>query len=103
MSRIDPSVVHGVLPDLVAQMAALGARRVILYGSRARGDHAPRSDIDLAIDAPGLSEGTWRRMEDLAEEADTLHRIDCVHLQAVCGALRSDILRDGRVLYERPA
>jgi predicted nucleotidyltransferase len=29
-----------------------GVEKIILYGSRARGDHQHGSDIDLAIDAP---------------------------------------------------
>ena len=30
-------------------------RVVYLYGSRARGDYNPQSDIDVAIDAPGMT------------------------------------------------
>ena len=33
--------------------------RVWLFGSRARGDNFPRSDIDLAIEAPGIDRDDW--------------------------------------------
>ena len=40
-------------PALQKQIAQLGARygatKIVLFGSRARGDNHPRSDIDLAI------------------------------------------------------
>jgi predicted nucleotidyltransferase len=37
-------------------VAFLSPQRVILYGSRARGDSVPKSDIDLAVAAsPGAS------------------------------------------------
>ena len=40
-------------PTLQSQIAQLGARygatKIVLFGSRARGDNHPRSDIDLAI------------------------------------------------------
>ena len=32
---------------------------VILFGSRARGDANPRSDIDLAISAPEMKRSRW--------------------------------------------
>ena len=64
MSRSQPfPACDDVLSDFVRQLRArLGSqlKQVILYGSRARGDHAPDSDYDcLAIvDAlrPGLKE-----------------------------------------------
>ena len=43
--------------------------RVILYGSRARGDDGVGSDIDLAIDAPNMPHQTfallWNALDDL--------------------------------------
>ena len=41
------------MKELYTQLAALaqqyGAKRLVLFGSRARGDHHERSDIDLAV------------------------------------------------------
>ena len=37
-------------------------RAVYLYGSRARGDCSPQSDIDIAIDAPGLTQQTFAQL-----------------------------------------
>lgn len=90
------------LSGLVRAMAEKGVARIILYGSRARGDHAPRSDVDLAVDAPGLDERVWSAIEDLVEEAPTLYKIDCVWLQKASEDLKRNILGDGKTLYERP-
>ena len=65
-------------PVLVRFRAALaeayGARleRVVLYGSRARGEARPNSDYDVAVFLNG-SEGLWRESGRLAEiETDIL-------------------------------
>ena len=47
---------------------ALGARCVILFGSRARGDHRSDSDVDLAIVA-AEAELTAQQRSDLRESA----------------------------------
>lgn len=78
-------------------------RRIILFGSRARGDAAPRSDIDLAIDAPGATRQCWLRLLDAADELPTLLRIDLVLLHGASPALRERIEEEAVVLYERPA
>lgn len=74
-----------------------------LFGSRARGDFRPRSDVDLAVEAPRASAGDWQRLLDLLEEADTLLGVDCVRLDTLAAGdpLRSRIERDGRLLYRR--
>ncbi|MDX1918237.1 MAG: nucleotidyltransferase domain-containing protein [Candidatus Caenarcaniphilales bacterium] len=77
--------------------------RVILFGSRARGDHDIRSDIDLAIDAPELTQADWLRIIELVEEAPTLLPIDCVLLQEASRELVSKIEHYGVTLYERKA
>ena len=50
---------YGVDADLLARAvdtlaAQPKVRKVVLFGSRARGDYSPGSDIDLAVSAPGL-------------------------------------------------
>ena len=78
-------------------------QRIILFGSRARGDGSPRSDIDLAIDAPTMTRGAWLRLLDAADEAPTLLPLDVLHLQAASPALRHRIEAEGRTLYDRAA
>ena len=46
---------YSFIDDLRA-LPQVGA--VYLYGSRARGDHAPRADIDLAVACPGANSVT---------------------------------------------
>jgi len=74
-----------------------------LYGSRARGDESPRSDIDLAIVCPEASDAQWQMVLTLVEQADTLLKIDCVRFDELPEdhALRPNILKDKQVLFER--
>ena len=90
-----PSLPPSVRP-LVAWLAAEpGVRRVVLFGSRARGDGRERSDVDLALDAPGLSRAEWVRLWADAQEADTLYRIDLVRLDEAPVAFRERIEAEG--------
>lgn len=76
--------------------------RVWLCGSRARGDHFERSDIDLAIEAPGIDRGEWAMLHlDLEEEADTLLLIDFVLIDDLPESFRRRVHREGKLLYER--
>jgi uncharacterized protein len=76
--------------------------RVWLFGSRARGDHFERSDIDLAIEAPGIDRSEWAKLHlDLDEEANTLLLIDFVLVDDLPESFRQRVQREGRLLYER--
>jgi predicted nucleotidyltransferase len=74
-----------------------------LFGSRARGLARPRSDIDLAIRAPGADATDWDRARLIVEEADTLLKIDLVRLDALSpeNPLRREIMATGRVVHAR--
>ncbi|ATG74479.1 DNA polymerase III subunit beta [Zobellella denitrificans] len=76
---------------------------IYLFGSRARGDHRERSDIDLAVVCPEASAQDWLKVLSIIEQADTLLTIDCVRLDAEPenSPLRAAIERDKKVLYER--
>ncbi len=76
---------------------------IYLYGSRARGDHSPRSDIDLAILCPSASQREWLKILEIIEESDTLLQIDCVWLDELkdSDSLKEKILRQGKSLYQK--
>jgi uncharacterized protein len=77
--------------------------KIILYGSRARGDSHERSDIDLAIVCPKASEKNWLQVVNIVDDADTLLKIDIVQLEKLSdqNPLRQAILRDGIVLHNK--
>lgn len=75
--------------------------RIVLFGSRARGDAAPRSDIDLAITCPRADAKRWSDIVEAAEEASTLLNIDLVRADTAPAELLAQIAREGRVIYER--
>ena len=91
------------LPDAVLQDISRfaekhGIRRVLLFGSRARGTQTERSDIDLAISGGNAAAFTLA----VDEETDTLLMYDVVNLDgAVQPELLKEIEKDGKVLYEK--
>lgn len=74
--------------------------RIILFGSRARGDASPRADIDLAIGCPGIDPRRRSDIVEAAENAPTLVQIDLIRMETAPAALLSEINREGQVLYE---
>lgn len=76
-----------------------GATRVILFGSRARGDALTKSDIDVAVAGSSDFDALY---DDLQNEVDSLLCIDVVNLDTpLTPELRHEITRDGVVLYEK--
>jgi predicted nucleotidyltransferase len=72
--------------------------RVILFGSRARGNNSERSDIDLAVSGGDVLNFYY----DAEEQARTLLMFDVVDLnREISEELRQEIDRDGVVLYEK--
>jgi predicted nucleotidyltransferase len=93
---------HPAIPWLVARLTAIPAvERVVLFGSRARGDHGRRSDIDLAVDAPGATLADRALLAELVEDAPALVGIDLVRLDQADESLRQEIEREGIVLHQR--
>jgi predicted nucleotidyltransferase len=91
------------LPEAVSRLVAEirrvpGVRRVLLFGSRARGDARERSDVDLAVEGPDISERDWLAMLEAAERAETLLRIDLIRLEEAPVALRERVRVEGLAL-----
>ena len=75
--------------------------RIVLFGSRARGDNRNNSDIDLAVFPAPEFNSTGHFSSDV-EDLETLLKIDLVFVDAYTeAALLERIHREGVVLYER--
>lgn len=91
-----PSV---LLSPITTLARSAGAHRVVLFGSRARGDNRPRSDIDLA--AYGLTPEGVAAFRVGLQELPTLLKIDFVPIGPdTSPELLAEIQKDGVTLYE---
>ena len=83
------------LRDLARQY---GAERLVLFGSRARGDNRYNSDIDLAV--YGMPEINRANFWMDCEELPTLLKFDIVHItENMNPAFIENIKKDGVTLY----
>ena len=71
--------------------------KVILFGSRARGDNTPKSDYDIAIVSNNLLESDRCSFLNEVEDIETLNKIDLifVHERHKNTEIYENILRDG--------
>ncbi len=84
---------------LTEVLSALGARRVWVFGSFARGHVRSDSDLDMAVEGLPYSQD---QLLGIAEQSlgDGL-AIDLAPWEAAGALLRERILSEGRILYER--
>lgn len=75
--------------------------QIVLFGSRARGDQYPASDIDLAVFPLPEFKNRGRLVSDL-DDLKTLLKIDIVIIgEQNDSKILDNIRREGIVLYER--
>ncbi|ASN03892.1 nucleotidyltransferase domain-containing protein [Virgibacillus necropolis] len=94
---------------LEKQLITIGLRvdkveKIILFGSRAVGDHKKRSDIDLAFVAPDMARREWIDLTfTIEDELDTLLLLDIVKLEDedVSLQFKKEIIKNGKVLYSK--
>lgn len=92
------------MDNIYKAIAALGekygAEKIVLFGSRARGDNHERSDIDIAVyGMPDENRSSfWWETDDLP----TLLKFDIVHIDdGTDKKLIENIRKDGVIIYER--
>jgi predicted nucleotidyltransferase len=98
-----PEPIRHFLAKKASQYPAV--KKVLVFGSRARGDARQRSDFDLAVLAPGMEHATWSRFAlDIEDGIPTLCGVDLVLLDdRVAAPLRARIEKEGVIIYERAA
>ena len=73
-------------------------QKVILFGSRARGTHTERSDIDIAVVGGDFDAFYW----DIKENVHSLLMFDIVNMdESTSDDLREEIEKDGIMIYEK--
>ena len=76
-----------------------GIQRAIIYGSRAKGNFRPGSDIDLTLDAPGLMFSELLRINGELDDLMLPYTIDLSLLKQIDNpSLLSHIERVGKLL-----
>lgn len=87
-----------VLKDIITFAQNNNIEKIILFGSRARGTHTMRSDIDLAVSG-GMFDSFY---QNIKENIHSLLTFDIVELDSsISDELKSEIDRDGVVIYEK--
>lgn len=93
----------GVLQQIVQLAQQYPAiQKLVLFGSRARGDAAAGSDYDIAVFPASADFTDELQLRNDIDELDTLYKIDLVVVDAAIDAvLLENINREGIVLMER--
>lgn len=91
------------LPERVFREITMFAKKhsiqkVILFGSRARGTHRERSDIDIAVYGGNFDSFYW----DIKENVHSLLIFDIIEADGdISEELGEEIVKDGVVIYEK--
>lgn len=89
---------QNVLQEIIRLAKENDVKKLILFGSRARGDYKERSDIDLAFYGGNSSQFILA----VDEETPTLLQFDVLDLdKPIQAELLDSIKREGMVIYEK--
>jgi predicted nucleotidyltransferase len=92
--------VENIYAQIVDFAKEYNAYKVVLFGSRARGDNKEKSDIDIAIFG-------CERFGELKDKIDndlwSLLSVDTINMDSsyISEDLKNEIRKDGVVLYEK--
>ena len=87
-----------VVKDITAFAVKCDIQKVVLFGSRAKGTHTKRSDIDIAVSGGDFDSFYW----DIKEKVHSLLSFDIVDIDSgISEDLKKEIEKDGVTIYEK--
>ena len=92
-----PPNIEVELQNVLQVLKRYGVRRVLLYGSFARGDYRDDSDFDLCVEGISSRDFFLAVAESLMATSRPLSIID---LKDTKGYFRERILKEGQVIYD---
>ena len=78
----------------------IAPNKLILFGSRGKGNALYNSDYDIAIDSELINFTEKRRLKEKIDEIIGLHKIDLIFLEEVDTEFKDIILKTGKIIYE---
>ena len=69
--------------EILDVIKEFGVNKIILFGSRARGDFKDTSDIDIAIEFLTDDKDNFIKIQTKLEELNTLYKFDIVDFRSV--------------------
>ena len=98
MGATEYNLPQRVLEDITVFAQKYNVDKIILFGSRAKGTHRERSDIDIAVLGGDFDGFYW----DIKENARTLLMFDIIDLsERISEELRQEIEKYGVTIYEK--
>ena len=89
--------VLGLLRETFARFEKVDV--VIVFGSRAMGNHRPGSDIDIAVKGSNLTADDMQQIELALDSLGLLYKVDALHYNSIANAaLKAHIDRVGIAL-----
>lgn len=87
-----------VIRELFSFATKHSVRKIILFGSRARGNNTERSDVDIAVYGGDFDSFYW----DIKENIHSLLMFDVINADdSISEELKKEIKKDGVVIYEK--
>ena len=88
------------LRDIINELKKHNPKKIILFGSRARGDYRKNSDIDIAVDLD-LSFREKRKLKEKIDLISGLYSVDLIFLNEVEESFKNKILKEGKIIYAK--
>jgi uncharacterized protein len=80
------------------------ANKIILFGSRARGDHRENSDFDIAVEWLDVkNDDVLSFKSQLHEKPHTLYKIDLLDINTASADYLEEIKNEGFTLWQKKA
>lgn len=84
--------------NVILPLKAKGAE-VYCYGSRARGDHQPFSDLDLMVESESKNNLKLEDIIELLQKSNFPYKVDLVHISDFADSYKKSYQAD-RVLFD---
>ena len=88
------------LENMVNELKKHNPKKIILFGSRSRGDYKKNSDIDIAVDLT-LDFRDKRKLRDKIDTLAGLYSVDLIFLNDIEDKFKEKLLKEGKIIYEK--